>query len=147
MRGWSPEILHICSMHVVNLGLGYRCNGSSMFPGWLIRLCWLNRSTWENKVEWTVIKSKSYLLVSLISCFGSATVVVPYRVCLLRVKYWGDHEGVQNALDESYLHFRDWCKRKNISTSQPPFKTWMVLWSNWFEEFVSSFVKKGNSNF
>ena len=38
VRGWSPEILYICSMHVVNLGLGYRCNGSSLLLGRFF--CW-----------------------------------------------------------------------------------------------------------
>lgn len=70
----------------------------------------------------TVIEIKKFGPVSVISCAGSVTVVVPYRVCLLRVKYWGDHDEVQKALDESYLHFRDWCKSKKISTSQPPFR-------------------------
>lgn len=49
------------------------------------------------------------------------------RVCLLRVKYWGEHADLANALDEAYLHFRSWCKTSRIPTTQPPFKTWMVL--------------------
>lgn len=35
VKGWHPQLLQICSMHVMNLGLGYRCNGSSMLPGWV----------------------------------------------------------------------------------------------------------------
>lgn len=35
----------------------------------------------------------------------------------------------QHALDEAYLHFKSWRKRCGIVATQPPFKSWMVLWS------------------
>ena len=50
------------------------------------------------------------------------------RVCLLRVNFWGEgHPNLQASLDQAYLHFRNWLKRNKLYTSQPPFKSWMVL--------------------
>ena len=41
LKGWHPELLSICTMHVVNLGLGYRVNGSGVFlaRAFLFKFC------------------------------------------------------------------------------------------------------------
>ena len=56
------------------------------------------------------------------------TMFVKPRVCLLRLKFWGEEPDLQKSLDAAYLHFRDWQKRNKIRATQPPFKTWMVIW-------------------
>ena len=49
------------------------------------------------------------------------------RVCLLRVSYWGSHGSVQKDMDAAYAHFKQFLRTTGIASTQPPFKTWMVL--------------------
>ena len=69
--------------------------------------------------------SLKYLYFFLL-VFFSLNLCEP-RACLLRVSYWGSHGSVQKDMDAAYAHFKQFLRTTGIASTQPPFKTWMVL--------------------
>ena len=91
-------------MHVVNLGLGYRCNGSSMLRGSSIRAV-LSYFFVAKKVIKRNNQPIIFLDMTVDSCMFVPFIIIIKQGVPTSSQVWGEHADLANALDEAYLHF------------------------------------------
>ena len=99
IHGFHPQMLEICSMHTLNLGIAFNMNGASM-------------SLAQHLSGVSVWWQRFFL------CF---------RAHLLRIKFFIG-ETLEAAFDEAFEDFRQFLKTNKITCSQPRFRPGMAPW-------------------